>query len=36
MCGITGYWSEAINAEEMELIARRMSATLHHRGPDDT
>ncbi|MDB9317340.1 asparagine synthase (glutamine-hydrolyzing) [Nodularia spumigena] len=35
MCGITGYWSEAINAEEMEPIARRMSTTLHHRGPDD-
>ena len=35
MCGITGYWSEAINAEEMETISRRMSATLYHRGPDD-
>ncbi|MBA4446067.1 asparagine synthase (glutamine-hydrolyzing) [Cylindrospermopsis raciborskii CS-506_D] len=35
MCGITGYWSEAINAEEMETIARRMSTTLHHRGPDN-
>ncbi|MFM6151945.1 MAG: asparagine synthetase B family protein, partial [Sphaerospermopsis kisseleviana] len=35
MCGITGYWSEAINVEEMETIARRMSATLYYRGPDD-
>jgi asparagine synthetase B (glutamine-hydrolysing) len=33
MCGIIGYWVEAINAEEMGTITRRMSATLHHRGP---
>ena len=35
MCGITGYWSDAINTEEMETIVRQMSTTLHHRGPDD-
>jgi len=34
MCGIVGYWCQSINRDEMEAIARQMSNTLIHRGPD--
>lgn len=37
MCGITGFFdsSQQMAAETMQLIVRRMSDTLIHRGPDD-
>lgn len=37
MCGITGFWdrTETRSAEEQLQILRRMTGTLHHRGPDD-
>src|SRR5207248_2237216 len=37
MCGIAGFVSARANAgrEDMEAIARRMAASLRHRGPDD-
>lgn len=37
MCGITGFWNQAAGQSQANLedIARRMGATLHHRGPDD-
>lgn len=37
MCGITGFWNQTADASpaELERLARRMAATLHHRGPDD-
>ncbi|WP_435183947.1 asparagine synthase (glutamine-hydrolyzing) [Cylindrospermopsis raciborskii G7] len=35
MCGITGHWTKSINTQELEFIAREMSNSLYHRGPDD-
>lgn len=37
MCGITGFWdfSGESNTDRMQVIVRRMSDTLKHRGPDD-
>ncbi len=36
MCGITGFVSlHARNAEELRAIARRMTDSIRHRGPDD-
>jgi asparagine synthase (glutamine-hydrolysing) len=37
MCGITGFWnpSPSAEADELSAIAKRMSDTLDHRGPDD-
>jgi asparagine synthase (glutamine-hydrolysing) len=37
MCGITGFFdsSQQMSADMMQEIARRMSDTLLHRGPDD-
>ena len=37
MCGITGFFdsSQQMAADTMQLIVRRMSDTLLHRGPDD-
>ncbi|MBD2577195.1 asparagine synthase (glutamine-hydrolyzing) [Oscillatoria sp. FACHB-1406] len=34
MCGLTGYWSQAGNLENLEAIACKMSNTIIHRGPD--
>ena len=38
MCGIAGFVdpSGASGASELEAVASRMSAALHHRGPDDS
>lgn len=37
MCGLTGFWdrSRKFSAEEQLVSLRRMTGTLHHRGPDD-
>lgn len=37
MCGLTGFWdrSRKFSAEEQLSTLRRMTGTLHHRGPDD-
>src|SRR5215204_3700862 len=36
MCGITGFWQEAIESElELLALARRMAAQMEYRGPDD-
>jgi asparagine synthetase B (glutamine-hydrolysing) len=36
MCGIAGYiTAHALPLPELKEIARRMTATLVHRGPDD-
>jgi asparagine synthase (glutamine-hydrolysing) len=35
MCGITGFWSDARPAAELEARARAMSDRLTYRGPDD-
>jgi asparagine synthase (glutamine-hydrolysing) len=36
MCGIAGLWERrSTSADELTERARRMAATLHHRGPDD-
>ncbi|MDZ8050451.1 MAG: asparagine synthase (glutamine-hydrolyzing) [Aulosira sp. ZfuVER01] len=37
MCGINGFWniSQQFSLEELQSIAKRMSNTLVHRGPDD-
>ena len=37
MCGLTGVWDRSgkLSAEEQHAILRRMTGTLHHRGPDD-
>ena len=37
MCGITGFWnpSQQLTSDLLEAIARQMSNTLLHRGPDD-
>ncbi len=34
MCGITGFWSRAGLAADDRETLERMTATLHHRGPD--
>ncbi|MFQ5350442.1 MAG: asparagine synthetase B, partial [Thermoanaerobaculia bacterium] len=36
MCGIVGIVGGAIASDEREALARRMAATLVHRGPDGT
>src|SRR5215203_7116187 len=36
MCGVAGCWSVgALESSELEKIARSMSETISHRGPDD-
>ena len=35
MCGIAGFWSSPGNQREMLMLAREMTDTLQHRGPDD-
>jgi asparagine synthase (glutamine-hydrolysing) len=37
VCGVTGFWdrSGSRSSDEQEEILRRMTAALHHRGPDD-
>src|SRR6266700_1134752 len=37
MCGIAGFWNSSSRAGQakLEQTARRMAATLRHRGPDD-
>lgn len=37
MCGLTGFWDRSgrWSAEDMQAVLRKMTATLHHRGPDD-
>ena len=36
MCGITGFWTSGRDhTGEMSWITHAMTATLHHRGPDD-
>src|SRR5262249_45050349 len=37
MCGFTGFWdhSRKLSADEPGRILRKMTTTLHHRGPDD-
>lgn len=36
MCGISGFWTAGGDRLELVRIARGMSSTLHHRGPDDS
>ena len=37
MCGIAGFWdaSHTLTADDGRAVARRMTTTLRHRGPDD-
>jgi asparagine synthase (glutamine-hydrolysing) len=35
MCGLTGLVRHGLSAEELEQLARRMTAPITHRGPDD-
>jgi asparagine synthase (glutamine-hydrolysing) len=37
MCGITGFWnpSQQLTSDLLESIAKQMSQTMFHRGPDD-
>src|ERR671937_671579 len=35
MCGIAGFLTTRAGREPMEATARRMAASLRHRGPDD-
>lgn len=35
MCGIAGFWSLPGDQREMLVLAREMTDTLQHRGPDD-
>ena len=36
MCGLTGYWGAAGDADAMRGIAQRMADRIVHRGPDDS
>lgn len=37
MCGIAGYYSpQGMEGESLERIVRKMTDTMHHRGPDDS
>ena len=38
MCGISGFLDAAgrLGRDELQSAATRMTATLHHRGPDDS
>jgi asparagine synthase (glutamine-hydrolysing) len=36
MCGIAGILTDHQHQDTLEQLARRMQATLYHRGPDDT
>ncbi|HAC66282.1 MAG TPA: asparagine synthase (glutamine-hydrolyzing) [Cyanothece sp. UBA12306] len=37
MCGITGFWNplQHFNQDQLKAIAKQMSQTMFHRGPDD-